>query len=329
VIISRTPVRIPLGGGGTDLPAYYEKYESSLLTAAVNRYVFIIVKKHFEDTVRFTGYHRKEVVDSSDQILHPVVRTALRLLNIGRGIEIVSVSDVPANAGLGASSSFTVGILNALHTYKGENPSPEDLAKEALTIERGILKEPGGIQDQYIAAYGGLIAIDISRMGKVAVRPLKIDPELVSELERRLVFFYTKLTRTASEVQAEHVESILRQEAEVIQSLHGIKQIGFETKSALETGDLDRFGKLLDEHWNYKKRVGGNISNGDIDRWHRLAIDAGALGGKLLGAGGGGFLTFYCQPQHRDHVRGALAKESLKEIALRFEPTGSRIILNI
>lgn len=329
MIISRTPVRIPLGGGGTDLPAYYEKYESSLLTAAVNRYVFIIVKKHFEDTVRFTGYHNKEVVDSADQITHPVIGAALRLLNVGKGIEIVSVSDVPANTGLGASSSFTVGLLNALHAYMGNNLSPENLAREALTIERILLKEPGGLQDQYVAAYGGLISIDITRKGEVAVRPLKIDPELVSELERRLVFFYTKLTRTASEVQAEHVKSILSGKEEVIQSLHGIKQIGLETKGAFEAGNLDRFGKLLDEHWNYKKRVGGNISNGSVDRWYEMAREAGSLGGKLMGAGGGGFLMFYCQPACRDRVRSVLTAEGLKEISFRFEPAGSRILLNL
>ncbi len=329
MIISRTPVRIPLGGGGTDLPAYYEKYESSLLAAAVDRYVFILVKRHFEDTIRFTGYHRKEVADSSEKIQHPVVRAILQMVDVGKGIEIVSVSDVPANAGLGASSSFTVGLLNALHTYRGENPSPETLAHEALTIERVILQESVGVQDQYVAAYGGLISLDVNKIGKVTIQPLKLDPELVAELERRLVFYYTFQTRTASEVQSEHVKAISDGEERVIDSLHGIKQIGLETKAAFERGDLDQFGRLMDKHWNHKKRVGGNISNGNVDRWYKMAREAGSLGGKLMGAGGGGFLMFYCQPACRDRVRNVLTAEGLKEISFRFEPAGSRILLNL
>lgn len=329
MIISRTPVRIPLGGGGTDLPAYYEKYEASILTAAVNKYVFILVKKHFEDTIRFTGYHRKEVVDSPEKIEHPVVHEVLRLLKIDEGIEIVSVSDVPANVGLGTSSSFTVGLLNALHTFKGDNPSAERLAQEALTIERVILKEPGGVQDQYIAAYGSMMSIDINRKGDVSINPLKLDADVTTELERRLVFFYTKLKRTASEIQAEHMRTIARGDDQVVETLHEIKRIGLETKEAFKVGDLDRFGKLLDEHWNCKKRLGENISNGSIDLWYKVALDAGALGGKLMGAGGGGFLMFYCRPEVRDRVRSALAREDLKEITFRFEFSGSRIILNI
>jgi D-glycero-alpha-D-manno-heptose-7-phosphate kinase len=299
------------------------------LTASVNRYVFILVKKHFEDTVRFTGYHRKEVADSPEHIQHPVVRETLRLLNIGRGIEIVSVSDVPANAGLGTSSSFTVGLLNALHASKGENPSPRTLAEEALTIERVILKEPGGVQDQYVAAYGGLISLAISRKGEVAVTPLQINHHLVSELENRLLFFYTNVTRTASEIQTEHVQAIANGNGGVIESLHEIKRIGLETRAAFESGNLDRFGRLLDEHWNYKKKIGGNISNGDIDRWYQMAIEAGAFGGKLVGAGGGGFLMLYCHPEAKDRVRTVLTNEELREISLRFEASGSRVILNI
>lgn len=328
MIISRTPVRIPLGGGGTDLPAYYEQFEGSLLTAAVNRFVYILIKPHFEETIRFAGYHRKEVAESPDQIQHPVVREALKLLQIGRGIEMVTVSDVPANVGLGTSSSFTIGLLNALHAFKGEHPAPPQLAQEALTIERVILQEAGGVQDQYIAAYGGLLSLTINRRGDVSVSPLRLDADLIAELERRLVFFYTKQQRSAPDLQAEHSKAIAESHDGVVESLHEIKRIGLETKAAFESGRLDKFGRLLDAHWNCKKHLAGT-TNEEIDRWYQVALDAGALGGKLMGAGAGGFLMLYCQPRVRDRVRGALSKEQLKEISFRFEATGSRILLNI
>jgi D-glycero-alpha-D-manno-heptose-7-phosphate kinase len=329
MIISRTPVRIPLGGGGTYLPAYYQKYGASLLTAAVNKYVFVLVKPHFEKTIRLSGYHRMEVVDSPEKILHPVVRGALQLLEINEGIEIVSVADVPANTGLGTSSSFAVGLLNALHTYKGENPSAETLAREAVTIERVILKEPGGVQDQYIAAYGSIISMDVNTAGDVAVAPLKLDSRLIAELERRLIFFYTNFKREASDIQSVHVKTIMNGNGKARESLHEIKRIGFETRDAFRTGDLDRFGRLLDEHWSLKKKVGANVSNVWIDRWYKIAMEAGALGGKLLGAGGGGFFMFYCHPEARDRIHEVLAKEKLWEIDFRFDSCGSKILVNI
>ena len=329
MIISRTPVRIPLGGGGTDLPAYYEKYGGFILSAAVNKYVYVTVRKHFEETIRFSGYHRKEVANTIDEIQHPVVREALRLLNIGKGIEIVSLSDVPANVGLGTSSTFTVGLLCALHAYKGEHPSPLVLAQEALTIERHILKETGGIQDQYIAAYGGIISIDIDRQGGINLIPLMIDHNIIEDLEMRLVFFYTNIQRTAHKLQAGHMQSISQGVKQVTESLHQIKRIGAEIKEAVLSNKLDDFGRLLDEHWKCKNKIGDDISNSSIDAWYKMAMDAGALGGKLLGAGGGGFFMFYCQNGVKDRVRSALVKEGLKEISFRFEPNGSRIILHI
>jgi len=329
MIISRTPVRIPLGGGGTDLPAYYEQYGGFVLSAAVNQYVYITVKKHFEETIRFSGYHRKEVAGTVDDIQHPVVREALRMLEIGGGIEIVSLSDVPANVGLGTSSSFTVGLLCALHAYRGEYPAPQTLAQEALTIERHILNETGGIQDQYIAAYGGIVSIDVNQQGEITLVPLRIDQNVIEDLEMRLLFFYTNIQRTAHKLQAGHMQSISNGVEKVTESLHQIKRIGLEIKEAVKESKLDKFGRLLDEHWKCKTRIGNDISNRSIDSWYQMAMDAGALGGKLLGAGGGGFLMFYCQNGVKDRVRSALVKEGLKEISFRFEPTGSRIILHI
>lgn len=329
MIISRTPVRIPLGGGGTDLPAYYEKYGSSLLTASVDSYLYMLVKKHFDDNSIRVSYSRTETVHSVNEILHPVVREALRLLEIKGGIEIVSAADVPANVGLGTSSSFTVGLLHALHAYKGENVSARTLAQEAVTIEREILAEPGGLQDQYAAAYGGLISIDITMQGAVTVTPLEIDSKSVAELESRLLLFYTNLKRSAAEIQAQHAKAIANGDASVTEALHRIKEIGLQTKRALEAQDLDQFGTLLDDHWKCKKRVGTNISNPSIDRWYNMAIDAGAVGGKLIGAGGGGFLMFYSNQANRDRVRNVLSNEGLREIRVRFEFSGSRILLNL
>ena len=328
MIISRTPVRLALAGGGTDLPAYYTQHGASLVTAAIDKYVYVFVKRRFNRDIR-VSYSKTEIVGSPEEIQHPVVREALKLLRIDGGIEIVSVADVPANAGLGTSSSFAVGLLHALHAFKGEHPTAKALAQEAYTIERVILAEPGGLQDQYVAAYGGLIALDIDTQGEVTVTPLPMENRWLAELESRLLFFDTQLTRTACEIQAEHVRAMVSGAGEVIESLHTIKRLGLETREALERADLDQFGRLLNEHWLHKKRVGRNISNGDIDRWYALAMEAGALGGKLIGAGGGGFLMFCAGQEHRDQVRNALSREGLGEVRFRFEPSGSRILLNL
>lgn len=325
MIISRTPVRITLGGGGTDLPEYSNRFGGMVISAAINKYVYVIVKKHFENTIRFSGYHHKEAVNHPDELGHPIVREALKMLNIGSGIEITVLSDVPANVGLGTSSSFTVGLLHALHAYKEESVSQKLLAEEAIMIERHILKEAGGIQDQYIAAYGGIKILYVKLCGTADVEPLNVSPVLTEILESKLIFFYTNLQREACKIQAEHIKAISRDE--ITMNLHEIKTIGYEKRTALETGNLDRFGALLHNHWLAKQGMGG-VSTPQIDSWYQMAIDAGALGGKLIGAGGGGFLMFYC-PDGKDGVREILTKEGLREIAIRFEPTGSRVILHL
>ncbi len=324
MIISRTPVRITLGGGGTDLPSYANRFGGMVLSAAINKYVYIIVKKHFEDTIRFSGYHHKEVANSYDEIKHPVVREVAKMLDIGTGIEIVSLSDVPANVGLGTSSSFTVGLLAALHTYKGEIFAYKHLANEAYIIERIKLKEAGGVQDQYIAAFGGTKIITIRIDGEVELQDLNVPH--IEELEQRLVFFYTNIQRNASDIQDNHIRAIA--DNDIVDNLHSIKAIGLQSKIALEEGSLDSFGRLLHEHWKFKHSIKRGISTTQIDIWYQMAIDAGAYGGKLIGAGGGGFLMFYC-PNGKDRVREKLTREGLKEISFRFEPTGSRIIMHI
>lgn len=328
MIISQTPFRIPLGGGGCDIPAYYEKNGASLVATSVDKYVYVILKKRFSSDIR-VSYSQTEIVNSANEIRHPVVREALRYLGINGGLEIVSIADVPANTGLGTSSSFTVGLLHALHVYLGESPSADSLAKQAVEIERSILREPGGLQDQYVAAYGGLINIEIEKTGEVKVNSLALDKSLIAELESRLLFFYTGIHRRAPDIQAPVEKAIKKGEESVLDSLHNIKLIGEQIKEALLKSDLDLFGKLLHEHWNHKRKVSNNISSTAIDRWYNLAINAGALGGKLIGAGGGGFLMFYSPENSRDNIRTVLMRENLKEVQLRFEKSGSKIMINI
>lgn len=326
MIISRTPVRITLGGGGTDLPEYSNRFGGMVISATINKYVYVIVKKHFENTIRFSGYHHKEAVNTVDEIGHPIVREALKMLNIGNGIEIAVLSDVPANVGLGTSSSFTVGLLNVLHAYRGDIQLKEQLAQEAITIERYILKEAGGIQDQYIAAYGGIQVINVNELDKVHIEPLYIATILKEVLESKLIFFYTNLQRNACEIQAKHI-SLISQD-KITENLHNIKEIGILSKEYLEKGQLNKFGELLHEHWVAKRGMAGGVSTPQIDSWYQMALSAGATGGKLIGAGGGGFLMFYC-PDGKDRIREILINEGLKEIAIRFEPTGSRVILHL
>lgn len=328
MIISRTPFRVSLGGGGTDLPSYYRKFGASLVTAAVDKYVYIMVHRRFENNIK-VGYSKTEIVDSIDKIEHPVVREALRLMNIRSNIEIVTMADAPSNTGLGTSSSFTVGLLSALHAYKRESISLKTLAEEACNLEQNILKEAVGKQDQYAATYGGLICLDISRRGEVTVFPLKINPADIAELESNLLFFYTGIRRGSADIQSDHQKAIERNEERVIETLHKIDKIGREIKRALELGAFDKFGELLNEHWKVKKNLSVKISNPRIDRWYNRALKSGALGGKIMGAGGGGFFMFYCKDGTRDRLRKSMLKEGLQEIRFRFETTGSKIIANI
>lgn len=329
MIISRTPMRIPLGGGGTDLPAYYTRYGGFLLSAAINKYVFIAVNRRFEDSIRIS-YSRTEIVDRVDDIQHPIVREALRLLGLDGGIEIVSIADAPANTGLGSSSSFTVGLLNALHAYKREHRSPQELAEEAYHIEVEILGEPIGKQDQYIAAFGGITCLEIDRDGKVTATPLALSDHVLHELESNLVFFYTGIRRSASDVLGGQSVAVSAGAQDVTQAMHTIKEIGRAIKSALEKGDARHFGELMHDHWETKKRLSSKVSGDGIDRWYEIARENGALGGKVMGAGGGGFFVFYCENgKEKLAVRNALAAEGLKEMRVALDFEGSKIVVNL
>ena len=328
MIISATPLRVSLGGGGTDLPFYYKKYGGFVLSTTLQKYVYVIISKHFEDIFKL-NYSKAEICISINQIKHPILREALKLLKIKKHIEITSLADIPANSGLGSSGSFTVGLLNSLYSYLGKNLSKKKLAETAIHIEMDLLKEPIGKQDQYIATFGGFTSFRISKQGKVNVIPLKISNESKTKLEQNLSFFYTGMLRPASSVLLDQKKSSEKKNYS-FENLTKIKQIGYEIKKHLESGDLDEFGSLMDEHWMLKKKTSQKISNNIFDKYYNLAKNNGALGGKLIGAGGGGFLMFYTRTlRHKQQLIKILGNKGLKEIPMKFEPKGTKIIFKL
>jgi D-glycero-alpha-D-manno-heptose-7-phosphate kinase len=327
MIVTRTPLRIPLGGGGTDLPSYYTQYGGFLISATIDKYIYITLNKRFEKTIRLS-YSLTEIVESVEEIKHPIVREALKLLKIDFGIEITSIADVPSNTGLGTSSAFTVGLLNALHTYKNEKVNAKDLAEEACYIEIELLKEPIGKQDQYLAAFGGIICLDIDRLGTVRVIPLKLSEDTLDQLESNTLLFYTGIKRSASEVLGSQSKDASLNQDKVIQGMHEIKKIGLEIKECFEKEDLERFGNLLDLHWQTKKTLSDKMTQERIDQWYEIAKKNGALGGKLMGAGGGGFFMFYCN-NGKNGLRKTMEQENLKEMRFRLEFEGSKVLINI
>jgi len=327
MIVTRTPVRIPLGGGGTDLPSYYTQYGGFLISAAIDKYIYITVNKRFEKSIR-VSYSSTEIADSFDDIKHPIVREALKHLKIDSGIEITSIADIPSNTGLGSSSSFTVGLLNALHTYKNEKVNAKDLAEEACYIEIELLKEPIGKQDQYAAAFGGIICLEIDRLGSVKTIPLKLSEDSLDQLESNTLLFYTGIKRSASEVLGSQNKNASLNQEKVVQGMHQIKKIGLEIKEAFEKEDLETFGKLLDQHWQIKKTLSDKITQDKIDQWYEIAKKNGVLGGKLMGAGGGGFFMFYCN-NGKNGFRKKMEQEELKEMRFRLDFEGSKVLINI
>lgn len=330
MIISRSPVRITLGGGGTDLASYYSKYGGALVAAAIDKYTLVSAHTRFDDDIKL-NYSRTEQVHSIDDINHNIFREGLRLLNIKKGIELTSLSDMPSSSGLGTSGSFTIALLNALHTYKREFVSQKQLAEEACKIEIDILKEPIGKQDQYISAFGGITAFTFAKNGKVTVKRIKMSEEAQDELHNNTMLFYTGIERSASNILREQNEKSKNNQAETIETLHEIKRIGLETKKAFENGDIDKFGEFLNLHWNIKKRLSQNISNKFIDDCYALAKKNGALGGKIMGAGGGGFFMFYHRGNNNQKTAfiKTMSKKGLKKMRYNFDFEGSKIILNM
>lgn len=327
MIITRTPSRICLGGGGTDLKDYYSQHGGFLVSAAINQYIYIVIHKHFEKNIRLC-YSKREIVQSSDEVRHPVVHEAMKLFDIKEGgFEIISFADIPSDTGLGTSSSFTVGLVTALAAYQGIKMTRYEVAEMGCRIEREILGEAGGKQDQYIAAFGGITCLIFEPTGKVLVTPLQISHASVEKLEENILLFYTGLRRNSPRVQEALIQGV-KARTQTLESLHEIKRLGHETETILHNGDLDRYGEVLREHWENKKRLSGEISNSKIDELYEKALTCGALGGKLIGAGGGGYLLLFCpDPQARESVRFLMTEEGLEELNYRFDFSGSMVLV--
>jgi D-glycero-alpha-D-manno-heptose-7-phosphate kinase len=320
MIITRTPFRISFAGGGSDLEAYYSQEPGMVLSSAIDKYMYLAVKDHFDLNFR-VSYSKTEFADTVDQINHRIVRACLQFLGITKGLEIVSMADLPARTGLGSSSSFTVGLLHALYAMQGKVVGPARLAREACAIEIEQLHEPIGKQDQYIAAHGGLQFLEFAPDGNVFVNPVVCTAETRAELNRRLLMFYTGTTRDAAEILTKQRASIGQKTA----VLRKMCEMARELRNVLTDGrDLNAFGRLLDEGWRAKRSLEPSISNAKIDEYYERGIRAGALGGKLLGAGGGGFLLFFCEPHQQRHVRAELAE--LRELTFSLDPEGSKIV---
>ncbi len=324
MIITRTPMRISIGGGGTDLPSYYSRFGGFVISAAISRYVYIALHPTFQRNY-IIKYSQMETVDRVEEIKHPIVREALRLKEIEPQIEIISMADIPAGTGLGSSGSFNVGLLRALYAYQREHATTHTLAEEACHIELDLLREPIGKQDQYIAAFGGVTCMEIGQDGKVDVSPLRMSKTTLHDLEDNLLMFFTGYSRNAGTVLADQKDRTTDGDREMIANLHFIKEIGVSIKAALERGETRAFGELMHQHWLHKKRRSTGISNPEINRWYDAGHANGAVGGKLIGAGGGGFLLFYAGD--RAALRAAMAREGLQEVRFAFDFEGSKILV--
>jgi D-glycero-alpha-D-manno-heptose-7-phosphate kinase len=324
LIITRSPLRISLGGGGTDLPSYYRKHGGFVLSAAINRYVYITINEAFRPRI-ILKYSKLEDVERWQEIQHPIIREALRLTGImGPYLEIVSLSDIPAGTGLGSSGSFTTALLRALHTVNRNFVPPHELAEQACHIEIDLLKEPVGKQDQYIAAFGGITCFEFLPDDRVVVEPLKIASETLANLEDSLLLFFTGASRSAAEVLRDQDTRTRDNASEMLENLHLTKQLGHESRDALLAGDLRKFAELMHVHWEHKKKRSPGMSSGLIDEMYNLARANGALGGKLIGAGGGGFLMLYTEDRTR--LRSAMRGAGLREVRLRFDFSGTSVL---
>lgn len=322
MIITQTPLRISFFGGGTDFPQFFLQEEGHVLSSAINKYIFVIIKKRFDDKLRI-GYTKTEMADSIDEIQHELVRECLRKTGIRKGVEITTMGDIPSSgSGMGSSSTVTVGLLNAMYHYINEPRDPETLAREACEIELNILGKPIGMQDQYIAAFGGQRFISFTREGRVVVESLGLEREYWRRLSQNLMLFFTNGTRKAETILSEQVNNINLK----LDILREMKKLAVIAKESLRSGSFDDFGRLLHEGWQLKKQMASKISNGAIDQIYQSALNAGAVGGKITGAGGGGFLLLYCPPHRQEAVRTVL--RNLPELTFSVEPAGTKVIFD-
>jgi D-glycero-alpha-D-manno-heptose-7-phosphate kinase len=326
MIIARSPLRITLGGGGTDLASYYAEREGFLVAAAIDKYVYVTIMRPFSAGV-YLKYSALEHVDRVADVRHPIIREALELQKLGTPqIEITTLADIPAGTGLGSSGSFTTALLKALYTYQRKVAHSQELAELACHIEIDRLGEPIGKQDQFIAAFGGITCFTFHKDHRVTVEPLRVSMKTMHDLEDNLLLFFTGFNRNAGSIlQDQHVRSQAR-DPDMLQNLDYVKSLGYRSKEALEAGDLPRFGELMLEQWEHKKRRSGAASNPQIDAWYSLAMNNGAIGGKLVGAGGGGFLMFYAADRSR--LRNTMAAAGLEEVRFRFDFEGTKVVLS-
>ncbi len=324
MIITRSPLRISLGGGGTDLPSYYREHSGFVIAAAIDKYVYITLHHTFVEEL-IIKYSKMERVTSVDEVQHPIIREALKLTSTEPPyLEIASMADIPAGTGLGSSGSFTTALLKALHAHKRHLIHPEELAEQACHIEIDRLKEPVGKQDQYIAAYGGITCFRFMPNGQVEAWPLKIDRDTLYGLEDNLLLFFTGYSRSASSILKEQDSKSKESDKAMTDNLHFVKELGRQSKEAFEKGDLHAFGELMNVHWEHKKKRSANMSNPKINEWYDLARQNGAVGGKLIGAGGGGFLMFYAEDKAR--LRKAMREAGLQEVRFRFDFEGTTVV---
>ena len=329
MIVARSPLRLSLGGGGTDLPSYYERRGGFILAAGIDKYVYVCANRPAGDDLIRLKYSRSEEVATVDELVHDLARPAFHALGIESNIEVSSMADVPAGTGMGSSSTYLVTLLTALHALQRRQVSTQDLAELSCHLEIDVAGHAAGKQDHYIAAFGGLTVLEIKPDGTVDVQPLAISSTTREELRNGLVLFFTGVTRVADSILREQAEETKRDNEAVIDSLDEVKELGYRIKAALELDELDRFGELLHEHWRQKKRRSGAISNPRVDEWYELGRRAGALGGKLVGAGGGGYLLFYCPAGTRHRLRETMTGAGLREMPFDFDQYGTKVTVSL
>lgn len=326
MIIARSPLRITLGGGGTDLPSYYREHEGFLIAVAIDKYVYVTVMRPFKPGI-YLKYSQIEHVDRVEDVRHPIIREAVQMLGLKTPqVEITTLADIPAGTGLGSSGSFTTALLKALYAHRRRLIHPSELAELACHIEMDRLREPVGKQDQYIAAYGGVTCFTFNKDDSVEAKPLALSMDTLFDLEDNLLLFFSGFARSAGSILKDQNDRTVKSDHEMLKNLHYVKELGLKSKEALESGKPALFGELMHEHWEHKKRRSAGMSNPQIDEWYDLGTKNGAIGGKLVGAGGGGFLMFYASDRNR--LRHAMAKAGLEEVRFRFDFEGTKIVLS-
>ena len=326
MIIARSPLRITLGGGGTDLPSYYRDHEGFLVSAAIDKYVYVNVMRPFTEGI-YLKYSQLEHVKQITDVKHPIIREALQILRFKTPqVEITTLADIPAGTGLGSSGSFTTALLKALYTHRKRHLHQEELAELACHIEIDRLGEPIGKQDQYIAAVGGVTCFTFHKDDKVTAAPLGISMDTMFDLEDNLLLFFTGFSRSASGILKDQKVKSQQNDADMLNNLHYVKDLGYRSRDALVDGNTELFGELMHEHWEHKKRRSGGMSNPKIDEWYQLGMKNGAVGGKLVGAGGGGFLMFMAHD--RNKLRHAMAHAGLEEVRFKFDFEGTKVVMS-